>query len=191
MKKKVLLLAVMVAMVAIMAVVFCACDPMAQQTEIEGLQEQYGKIANANTIKQEIEIRKGGLVQFKSEKTYAKTEDGYSVTGTEKRLNDVDADELYDTTEVNDTLQKAVDATPTLKLDEQYFEAGFRLTETGLKANVKQGNIKDVFGIKGELKAPTDNLMLEMSVSGGHLSSVSINYDSNGSHVTITLTITY
>ena len=176
-------------MTVIIAVTLCACDPTAQQTEIEGLQEQYANIANAKTIAQKIEITDGEITQFESEKTYTKTDDGYTVTGTEKKFNGVD--KLFDETPINETVQKAVDAKPTLKLDEQYFEAGYRLSETGLAANVKQANIKDVFGITGELSAPTDNLMLEMSVSGGRLSVVRINYDSDGSHVTITLTMAY
>lgn len=193
MKKRVLLLAAILAIVAVIAATLCACDPTEQQTGAQLLQQQYNDISLAKEIEQKIEITKGEFTQFASEKTYTKTEDGYSVTGTEKRLNDADpdADELYDTTEIDEAYQKAVDGKPALKLDEQYFEAGFRLSETGLTANVKQANIKDVFGITGELTAPTDNLMLEMSVSGGRLSTVRINYDSNGSHVTITLTMTY
>ncbi len=189
MKKKVLLLAAILAMAVIIAVTLCACDPIAQQTEIEGLQEQYANIANAKTIAQKIEITDGEITQFESEKTYTKTDDGYTVTGTEKKFNGVD--KLFDETPINETVQKAVDAKPTLKLDEMYFEGGYRLTATGLTATVKQGNIKDVFGISGELKAPTDNLVLEMSASGGHLTSVRISYDSYDSHVVITLTMTY
>ncbi len=189
MKKKVLLLATIFVMAAVIAVTLCACDPTAQQTEVQLLQQQYNDISAAKVIGQSILIKSGEITQFESEKTYTKTDDGYTVTGTEKRFNGVD--KLFDETPINETMQKAVDGKPTLKLDEQYFEAGYRLTETGLTANIKPANIKDVFGITGDLKAPTDDLMLELSVSGGRLSTVRINYDSDGSHVTITLTMTY
>lgn len=191
MKKRIVLLASVIALLAIAMAVLCACNPEAQLTGMELVQQQYNEIATAKSIRQQISIKSGKMTQFESDKTYAKTEEGYTVTGTEKRLNGADADKLFDEKAINEQLQKAVEATPTLKLDERYFQEGYRLTETGLTANVKAENIKDVFGITGELKAPTDNLMLELSVTSGHISSVRISYDSSGSQVTITLTMTY
>ena len=149
-------MAAIVAMAAIMAVVFCACDPTVQATGSELLEQQYNEISTASKIEQKITITSGAFVQFESEKTYAKTEDGYTVTGKEKRLNDLDVEE-------------------------------FRKLKKG-----QQDNIKDVFGITGELKAPTDDLVLELNVTGGRVTEVKIEYDSSdGSHVTITLAMTY
>lgn len=189
MKKKLILLTIAVLLLTIVTVAFVGCDPEEEVTGLALIQQQYNDIVTAKAIVQSITIKSGELVQFESEKTYAKTEDGYTVTGTEKKFNG--EDKLFDETPINETVQKAVEAKPTLKLDEMYFEGGYRLTETELRATVKKGNIKDVFGISGELKAPTDNLVLEMSASGGHITTVHIDYDSNGSHVTITLTMTY
>ena len=191
MKRKVIVILVVMVLVAVIAGVMSGCDTMTQQSELEHLQELYGEIGTAKAIEQRIEITKGEFVQFESEKLYSKTESGYTVTGREKRLNDTDAEELYDEKEINESVQKAVDAAPTLRLEAEYFQAGFRLSETGLTANVKPGNIKEVFGITGQLKAPTDDLMFELSVSGRHLSTVRIEYESEGSHVEITLTMTY
>ncbi len=189
MKKRLILLTIAVMLLTIVTVAFVGCDPEEEVTGLALIQQQYNDIVTAKAIVQSITIKSGEITQFESEKTYTKTDDGYTVTGTEKKFNGVD--KLFDETPINETVQKAVDAKPTLNLNEMYFEGDYRLSETGLTANVKQANVKDVFGATGELKAPTDNLMLEMSVSGGHISSVRISYDSEGSHVVITLTMTY
>lgn len=192
MKKKIILLTTILALVAIMTAALAACDPTVQLTEMERLQEQYNAISSANSIEQTIEITKGELKQFESEKTYTKTEDGYTIEGREKRLNGLDANEPFTETEINLQAQKAVDAAPTLKLDASCFQPDYRLSETGLIAIVKNDKIKDVFGITGDLRAAVEDLRLELSLTGGRLSSVRINYDSDeGSHVTITLTMSY
>lgn len=187
MKKRLVVLTVML-MLAIMLV---ACENT-KLTAIEILQERYNEIATAETIKQEIRITKGNFTQYESTKTYTKSETGYSVTGSEKRLNDVDAEELYTVAEVTAQFSSAEEAKPTLKLDESYFEEGYRLTETGLTATVKAEHVKDVFGVTdAELKAPTSNLTLEMNVTGERLATLQIGYVSGYSNVTIVLTMGY
>ena len=188
MKKRILLVAVVL---ILSATLFAACVE-AKLTAIEVLRELYKDIGTAQSITQEISVKKGNFTQFESSKTYAKAESGYDVTGSEKRLNDADAEQLYEVTEINSHIDGAEEAAPTVNLDESFFEEGYRLTESGLTAMVKADHITDVFGVTSEqLTAPTSNLMLELTVSGGHMSGVRITYESNGADVTITLTMTY
>lgn len=188
MKKRTILL---IALMVMVTMVFAACTET-KLTLIEQLRERYGEISEAATVKQEITITQGNFTQYESSKTYSKVETGYDVTGSEKRLNDAESDEPYTVTPIETHVDSVQGATPTLTLDESYFEEGYRLTETGLSATVKQSNIKDVFGVsETELTAPTSNLTLELRVSGEHLATVRINYVSNNSNVTIVLTMSY
>lgn len=174
------------------AIALVACNTNEQLTPMQALQNKYNEITSASGIVQTITIKKGALMQFESEKTYLKTQDGYTVTGSEKRWNNSSASEPFTTTPINEQVGTAVGAAPTLKLNASYFEEGFRLTETGLVATVKQQNVKDVFGVgDSDLKAPTSDLMLELSVSAERLASVRISYTSNGSNVVITLSMNY
>lgn len=188
MKRKLVLLA---ALLVLAVALFAACEKPLVGLDL--LQQQYNDIVYAKSIKQQITISAGELVQFESSKTFAKVEQGYTVTGTERKLNDLDAETPFAETTVNEKVQSASGSLPTLKLSDAYFETGFYLPETGnsLRATVKQANIKDVFGVTGDLPAATDNLTLELEVSAGHVSAVRIAYDSEGSQVVISLTMTY
>ncbi len=188
MKKR---LAILTILFMLAAVMLAACaDP--KLTAIEILQQRYNDIATAKTIKQEITITQGNFTQYESTVTYTKTESGYNVTGSEKRLNDANAEQMYSVTQVNEQVSSASEAKPTIKLDESYFEEGYRLTETGLAATVKAEYVKEVFGTTDEdLKAPTNNLTVEMDVTDEHLATMRIGYVSDGSNVTIVLTMSY
>lgn len=192
MKKKLVLLTAAIALLIIATAILCACDPNEEKlTGIDLVRYQYSEIASAKTIKQTIEIKSGEITQFESDKTYTATAEGYTVTGSEKKLNGLDASEPFTETPIAETLQKAAGATPTLNLDAKYFEQGYRLTDTELTANVKPENIKNVFAVSNDFVAPTDNLILHMNISGGHVVAVTISYTANESNVTISLTMTY
>ena len=181
---------VVIALLLIVTLLLAACveDKL---TAIEILQQKYNEITAAKSIEQKITITSGNFTQYERDKTYAKTTTGYSVTGTEKKLNDSSATEAYTVTDISEEVT-SVNGTPTLKLDESYFEAGYKLTETGLTATVKQNNIKDVLSIEDDaLTSPTSDLTLELSLSGDKLTTVRLSYTSGTSRVTIQLTMSY
>ena len=188
MKKRYLVVAVML-LAAVLVLSACIETP---PEAIELLRQKYSEISSAASIKQEITITKGNFTQFESVKTYTKTENGYTVKGSEKTINDVDADKPFTEVPIDTTVNSAAGATPSLTLDADYFEAGYKLTETGLNATVKQENVTDVLGVEGtSLKAPTDSLVLEMVISNQALGTVRIAYVSNDCNVVILLTIDY
>lgn len=188
MKKRYLLV---IALLVLTALVFAACED-GPLTEIEIMQLCYSGISDAKSIKQEIRITQGNITQYACDKTYVKTDSGYDVSGEERRLNDTDAEEAYTVTEVSDTLTSATEALPTLKLDESYFEEGYRLTATGLTAVIKEENVKEVFSLSDDaIKSPTGDVEIELEVSGQKLSAVRVSYTSAGSNVSIELTMSY
>lgn len=190
MKKRYIVLLTVILVCATLAL--AACNGTEQLTSMEILRQRYGEIGSAKSIEQKITVQSGNFTQFESVKTYLKTQNGYDVTGTEKRLNDATASEAYAVKTVSEQVSAAEGAAPTLKLDENYFETGFRLTETGLTASVKADNVKDVFALDdGELKAPVSNLTLELNTSKDKLTTVKIKFVSGGSNVTVELTMTY
>ena len=182
---------VVIALLLMVALLLAACveDKL---TAIEILQQKYNEITAAKSIEQKITITSGNFTQYERDKTYTKTTTGYSVTGTEKKLNDSSATEAYTVTDISEEVTSVANGTPTLKLDESYFEAGYKLTETGLTATVKQNNIKDVMSIEDDaLTSPTSDLTLELSLSGDKLTTVRLSYTSGTSRVTIQLTMSY
>ena len=189
MKKKLLFVA---ALLFVMIFALAACAEQQPLSTIDFVKQKYGEIASAKSIKQDISITKGSLTQFESSKTFAKTESGYNVTGTEKTMNKAGSQKPFEEVEINETLTSAQGVAPTLNLDVTFFEEGYRLTESGLTATVKPDSIKDVFDLDdSDLTAPTDDLVLELVINGQQLTSVRITYTSDGSNVTILLTIAY
>lgn len=187
MKKRYLVVAVLLAAVLVLSA--CVQTP---PEAIEVLRQKYSEISSAKSIKQEITITKGNFTPFESVKTYTKTENGYTVRGSEKTMNDADADKPFTEVQIDTTVGSAAGAAPSLTLDTAYFETGFRLTETGLNATVKQANVADVLGVEGtDLKAPTDSMVLEMVISNQVLSTVRITYASGEYNVVILLTVGY
>ena len=61
-------------------------DPMKR------FREGYEETVAATTVTQTIEVVRGKLAVYEYEKAYERTDDGYAVTATEKRLNKIDAD---------------------------------------------------------------------------------------------------
>lgn len=187
MKKSTLTIALLLAAV-VMTLAACT-QPL---TGLDLFAQKYSEIASAKSIEQHITITSGSLTQYESAKTFAKTDAGYSVTGSTRSMNTADADKAFTVVEVNETVTSIAGGVPTLKLNEAYFEAGFRLTETSLAAVVKQANVKDVFALEDSaIAAPTADLQLELTLSGEHLTSATISYTSQGSNVVITLSIAY
>ena len=181
---------ILLAVMALAVMVLAACNET-QQTAIEILQEKYNEISAAKTIEQKIEIKKGTLLNYARELTYTKG-DGYDVTGTEKYRNDASQDEPFTVEQVNDHYEAVTSFVPALTLNVDYFNTGYNLTETSLAATVRAENISQVLKVEGtDLKLPTSGLTLQMTVTGDHLTNLTISYVSDGNNVTITLTFAY
>lgn len=156
---------------------------------VETYAAMYAKTGEATAVGQTIVIMNGSLTQYESEKTYTKTGDGYTVKGTEKKLNGLDADTAYTETAI-DTTVAAGTFEATLKLDESYY-TGLTVTETELKATVKDGHVKDALSLSGELPATPYEVKLTMTADGTHITAIGIAYVSGSSNVSISLTFTY
>lgn len=185
MKKRIVL--VILTLAAIVAV-FAACS----KDPIEQLQKQCDSIVNAKTVSQRVEISNGAFTQYKSERTYTKQGDSYSVTGTVTRTNGLDSDNRYTEEAVNQTVSANSAFSAKLHLNAGYFEEGYALDENGLTAKVLNDHVKDVLTLTdAEITAPTQGMSLKLTVADGNLVSIAINYTSNGSDVSITITIVY
>lgn len=193
MKKKILPL--ISAVLVLVAVLFAGCAE--GQQALEGLQKSYANISKAKKIEQTIETKSGNLVQYTSNTVYIKTDDKtndvYNWTQTKKTLNKINATsaEAYSTETAQGTVAGVKDFAPTLKLDEQYFAEGYEASGNSLNATVKSGNERDVLGITGNLIAPTNNMVIAMSVNEKQVTSLNISYQSNDFTVVISLTFTY
>ena len=190
MKKR---LVVLVALLAVAIFVFASCAET-PASALDILREKYEEVSTAKSIEQKIEITQGKRVQFESNKTFTKTDTGYSVTGEEKRVNESlsDSDEMYNVTKVEESLTASEKFLPNLELKEEYFVSGYRLTETSLSATVVAGREKELLSLADvEVTAPVTNMTIQLSVEGEHLKSVAINYTSNGSSVAIELTFVF
>ncbi len=190
MKRKFVL--TLLALAALAIVVFAGCEQELSPLEI--VQQGYNSVDGAKNIRQQITVTRGMLVEYESDKTFAKTDDGYSVSGTEKRTNPLTDDETAEAqtvTTVNEHRNFPSEFLPIVSLKESYFKQGYVLTATQLTAQIVNGREREVLGIKEQLPAPTDNLTLFLSLDGSKLARFAITYNSDGALVEITLTFTY
>ncbi|MCH5159713.1 MAG: hypothetical protein J1F66_02555 [Clostridiales bacterium] len=197
MKKRhliILIVAILLLIVIALIIVLSLLKPNPDDVgvdELEAWQKMYEKIVDAQAIEQKILITKGEWEQFSSDKTLTATDSGYSVVGSEKKLNDLSADEAYTVTPISYEVNKTTEFAPTLTFKAEYFETGYTVTSVSLKTNVVAGKETAVLGLKEQLSAPTANMTLTLASDGERVTSIAINYTSIGSAVNITLTFTY
>ena len=179
---------------------FAACDEKTEEppkeeekqeepVTVQTYAEKYAKTGEAAKIEQKIGIESGSLTQFESEKTYTKMGDGYTVKGTEKKLNGLDAEEAYTETAI-DTTVKAGTFEATLKFDETYY-TGLTVEDTQLKGTIKDDKVKDALSLSGTLPATPHSVALTVAADEAHITKIEISYVSGTSNVTISLTFTY
>ena len=161
---------------------------------MENWQKMYERIADAVEIDQTIIISRGKLIQFESGKTITATDNGYSVVGSEKVLNEVnlDTDGAYMNTPVSYQVNSAAEFAPTLTLRAENFETGYTLTSILFDARVRSGKDGVTLGLTEQLPSTTNDMTLSLSSDGERITSISINYiASNQSTVRIVLTFEY
>lgn len=161
----------------------------AEPTAVEIVEEKYGKLGEATSVGQSIEILGGTLVQYESQKTYTKDGDAYKVTGTVKKLNALTAETPYSETTVNETVS-AGKFEGTLDFDPSYYSA-VKVENGVFEGQVNDGSVVEAFGLEETLPAPVHGVTLTIATDETHVTSIGITYASGASAVTILLTFTY
>lgn len=156
---------------------------------VELVAEKYEKIAEAKEIDRSIEIKHGALTQYESKKNYKKEGNVYTVTGTVKELNSLDAEEPYTTTTVSETAEAGT-FTSSLNLNASYFTA-FDVKDGVFTGEVSDGYFASVLGIGETLPAPVHSMTLKIATDETHVGEIAIAYSSAASDVAITLTFVY
>ena len=186
-----ILLLILIAVIIILAMLKKPDDGALDEWQV--WQQSYEEVAKSREIKQTITVKKGNIEQFVSDKLFTATNNGYTVTGSEKCLNEVtlDTEEAYTTTPIDYKLDKNAQFVPTLTLKEEYFSAGYKLTTTVLEGQINAGKESAVLGLTEQLPAPTANMTLKLTASVDGVTRIEIAYVSNGSTVNIILTFAY
>ena len=171
-----------------------------EKTPLEQVTEKYERLPDAKTIGQKITIAAGDLVRYESEKTISKSGEGYSMTGTVKKLNPIgtESEEPYTVEEVEETYT-AAKFTVTLDLKELYFTGTPTYEKDVFKCSVKDEAVGNVFSIAEEFPeaATPKGMTIEITTSGEHIAKIAVAYLSTDersgqtSNVTITLTFAY
>ena len=163
-----------------------------EKTELEVIAEKYGKVAEAASIVQTVDITaESGLVQYQSQKTYKKAGTGYQIVGTEKRLNPITsgAATAYTETPIEMTV-KAGTFTPQLELNELYF-TNTAIANGTLEATILDSSVETVLGLGEDLPSPVHGMTLKIVTDTAHVTSMDISYASGASHIAITLRFSY
>ena len=171
-----------------LAVGVVGCKPQAE-SEFQAFTDGFNRMTQAKEIRQEIEVKNGSLLVYSLEKTYEKGNDAYSVSGEEKKLNEVGASEAYTVTTIEETVQKADTFTTSMRLSEELFSA-FEIAEGKLTASVKDESVNAVFGLNGD-HAPMHNVQLTLTLNDGRISALETVFTSGTYDVQILLTFSY
>ena len=192
-KRKVLIISIVAAILAVVTtVVAVVVITTGEKAPIDVLQEKYAGVSQATAITQKIEISSGSLLQYSKEAKFTANGSGYSVEVTEKQLNEVTSstEAAYTTSTDSYTETKATTFVSSLNLKEEYFQEGFTVSATSLKANIVSGHEKDVVGLT-EIPSSISNMTLELTATDNNITSIVITYTMNGSSVTISLSFNY
>ncbi len=186
MKKRVSIIALAMAMV--LTLLLCAgCG-----AKLKTVNQQYPETSNASQATQTIIIcSKGGLTQYERVRSYSKTASGYDWTQTEKTLNTLDSvsDEPYNERTRNGSVSYA-DFAPALKLDDKSLFSESRTRKGVLTLTVAEGNERTVLS-SDNMPTEVSNLVLTFAVKKKQVNQMTINFDSENSHVAITVDFAY
>lgn len=152
------------------ALALAGCADKEEKSVFAEFEEAYSKVAEATLVEQNNEIKEGALVVYAREKKYEKSQDGFSVTVKEKRLNPLSADKPYTETETQSQAQ-AGEFAGNLKLTEENFE-NYEIKNGKLTAVVKSGEESKVF-TGSDLQGVKD-MTLELELQSGKLVSIKI-----------------
>lgn len=173
------------------AAMFAGCG---EEQQPEGLtlakvRAAYETVSQATKIEESIEIESGTLVQYTEEKEYSLAGDSYTVTGSSKRLNALDASEAYTETEIEAyTVNKAEAFTGAIGLTDANVE-NETVNENTLSVSVKAGKEKDFFKLQTLTDVSAMKAVFRMSEA--MLGEIVVTYVSGASSVTVTIAFTY
>ena len=180
----------LVALVGLFALAGCDREPKSVDGW-EKFREGYAHTAEAVTVSQEIEVLRGELAVYLYEKEYEKTDSGYSVTSTEKRLNKVDENTTEPYTVTTDTATAAAAETfnASLVLRADVF-ADYELLEESFRGKIRAGMEDEVFGLTGEHAGMYDTV-LTLTLGDDGLTALTVDFRSGAYSVSILLSFTY
>lgn len=174
--------------------VLCGCNPDEKtETPYEVLEREYAQLATAKSIEQNVEIKTGEMVQYTRGRTYTKTETGYSVAETERRLNELtpETEKAYSETSRTYEVESVEEFSMPINLDDETAFEEYTIDATHLSCKVKDEKIKEVTSLTDEdIPAPISGMTIEIEF-GEHVDGLTIEYVSGGSHVTITISAIY
>lgn len=171
---------------------FAGCNEPVTADEMQKFRDGYAQTEAAVTVTQNIEVLRGKLAVYVYEKEYEKTETGYEMTYTEKRLNQVTAEteEAYTVTTETATVAAAETFNPTLELDLGDFQSGYEILDASFRGQLREGKEDEVFGLT-KSHAEMKDVALSLTLGGERLQSLTVNFLSGDYSVSIELTFTY
>ena len=169
--------------------IFAACGGKADELTLEAVKEAYDTVSQATKVEESIEIKQAKIVQYSERKEYALSGDTYTVTGSTKTLNGLEADDAYTLAEIETyTVNKAEAFTGALGLSEANVESA--TAEDGkLTVSVKAGKEKDFFNL--QTLADVSSMQAVFAVTSSRLDEVVVTYTSGTSTVTVSIAFTY
>ena len=182
---------ILIPLVGLAAFAGCDREPEKILDGWEKFRAGYEHTAEAVTVSQEIEVLRGELAVYLYEKEYEKTESGYTVTSTEKRLNKVDetTTEPYTVTTETGTVAAAETFNAALDMSPGVF-ADYELLEESFRGKIRAGMEDEVFGLTGEHAGMYDTV-LTLTLDGGDLTTLTVDFRSGVYSVSIVLSFAY
>ena len=179
-----------VPVIALGFVIFAGCSQV--QDEMARFRDAYARTREAVTVTEEIEVLRDDLAVYLFEQEYRKTNSGYAMTYTERRLNKVDENtqEPYTVTTGSDTVSVAETFNPALTLDLSAFQYGYEIQPDSFRGELCEGMEDHVFGFTGS-HAEMKQVVLALALDGSALKEITVNFNSGSYSVSIVLTFTY
>lgn len=189
-------------MMVLSLVLLCGCATLVPNTggsEGEGggdatsplaeIAAKYEKCGEATGVLETVEIESGDLLQYRSEKTFAKEGSEFSLTEKITRLNPLTEEEPYSETETKSRVAAAT-FSASLTLNELYFNS-WNIEEGVLTAKVRDDSIQKVLSLSGSLPKPVHELTLVVTSNPAHITEIGITFLSGSSTVSISISISY
>ena len=187
--------ALIIACAAAMVLAGCGGEETHELT-LEGVKEAYSTVVQATKIEESIEIKSGALVQYTEEKVYTPSGNTYTVTGSTKKLNTLDASEAYTAAEIEAyTVNKAEAFTGTIGLEDANVE-DVTVEGNTLTVTVKAGKEKDFFKLEAVENVTAMKAVFRVNEAAqddaaATLGGIVITYTTGTSTVTVSITFTY
>lgn len=171
-------------------VAFAGCGGAeTHELTLEAVRTAYEAVSQATKIEENIEIKSGTLVQYTEEKEYSLSGNVYTVTGSTKKLNGLEASEAYTEAEIEEyTVNKAEAFAGVIGLGDANVESA-TAEGSALTVTVKSGKEKDFFGLQTSEELSGMKAVFRMTETA--IGEIVVTYTSGTSAVTVTIAFTY